>query len=146
MTKYPHEDMVYHIPGHEGLSPTLRFWKEGTTTIIQLPSGRRLFYRHASVDAKGKINTIHGPLWGGSITENVIQSICRDLLGGWLLECEQQRVPIIHHTYDELVGCVLKHRAEESLAKMVEIMRTGPNWTAGLPLDVEGGLSSCFKK
>lgn len=147
VTKYPHEVMVYHIPGrHEDSPPTLTFWKEGTTTIIQLPSGRRLFYRHATVDPKGQIKYIHGHLWGGSITENIIQSICRDLLGGWLLECERQRIPIILHTYDELVGCVPKHRAEEALAKMIEIMRTGPDWAVGLPLDAEGGLSACFKK
>jgi len=159
VTKYPHEVMTYYIPTddtclHEGMekqkplikNAILTFWKEGTTTIIQLPSGRRLFYRQASVEPKGKINTIHGPLWGGSITENVIQSICRDLLGGWLLECERERIPIILHTYDELVGCVPEHRAEESLAKMIEIMRTGPDWAAGLPLDAEGGTSPCFKK
>ncbi len=149
VTKYPHERLGYCIPdincGIKG-ETTLNFWKEGSTTIIQLPSGRRLFYRYASVDREGKIKYIHGYLWGGSITENIIQAICRDLLAGWLLECERRQIPIILHSYDELVGCVPENRAEESLQQMLEIMNTGPDWAAGLPLDTEGEISPCFKK
>jgi len=149
VTKYPNEKLGYCIPDiNSGIKgeTTLNFWKEGSTTIIQLPSSRRLFYRHASVDTKGQIKYIHGHLWGGSITENIIESICRDLLAGWILECERQEIPIILHSYDEIVGCVPEHRAEESLQKMFEIMKIGPDWAAGLPLDVEGDISPCFKK
>ena len=147
VTKYPYEVMVYHLPGYPMEAPSiLRFWRKGSTTIIQLPSGRRLFYRHAIVNKDNQIKYLHGHLWGGSITENIIQSICRDLLVGWLLECERHGIPIILHTYDELVGCVPEHRAKESLQKMIEIMNTGPDWAAGLPLDTEGCVSLCFKK
>jgi len=159
VTKYPNEVMTYYISSDnvclhnemEKQKPIIKnailtFWKEGTTTIIQLPSGRRLFYRYAIVDKDNQIKYLHGYLWGGSITENIIQSICRDLLAGWLLECERQQIPIILHTYDELVGCVPEDRAEESLQKMMEIMNTGPDWASGLPLDTEGCVSSHFKK
>jgi DNA polymerase len=149
VTKYPNEKLGYCIPDiNSGIrgETTLNFWKEGTTTIIQLPSGRRLFYRHATVSTEGQIKYIHGHLWGGSITENIIQSICRDLLAGWILECERQRIPVILHSYDEIIGCVPEARAEESLQKMFGIMRTGPDWAAGLPLDAEGDISPCFKK
>lgn len=159
VTKYPREVVTYCIPDdntclHTGMekqkpiikNAILTFWKEGSTTIIQLPSGRRLFYRHATVSKDNQIKYIHGHLWGGSITENIIQSICRDLLGGWLLECERQEIPIIHHTYDELVGCVPEKQAEERLEQMIEIMRVGPDWAAGLPLDAEGCVTPCFKK
>lgn len=158
VTKYPRELSEYYIPGgsikcngfdvqyNTSLEPTLRFWKEGSTTIIQLPSGRRLFYRNATVSKDNQIKHIHGHLWGGSITENIIQSICRDLLAGWLLECERNEIPIIHHTYDELVGCVPEKQANEKLEQMIKIMRIGPDWTAGLPLDAEGIITPCFKK
>lgn len=164
VTKYPNEVMTYFIDEdgkpHMGQKKldfilenknrqhcgTLNFWKEGSTTIIQLPSGRRLFYRYATVDKDGKIKYIHGYLWGGTITENIIQAICRDLLAGWLLECERQGIRIILHTYDELVGCVPEFNAKENLQKMINIMNTGPDWAAGLPLDTEGEISSHFKK
>jgi DNA polymerase len=158
VTKYHNEVAEYYIPGGEitfqgiavkynaMLEPTLRFWRDGSDTIIQLPSGRRLFYRHAVVTRKKELKYIWGPLYGGMLTENIIQAICRDLLAGWLLECERVRIPIILHTYDELVGCVPIDRAVEVLEQMIRIMNTGPDWTAGLPLDTEGGISPCFKK
>jgi DNA polymerase len=144
VTKYPREVMLYHNPFTYDV--LLRFWREGHDTIIQLPSGRRLFYRYATVDSRNQIKDIHSPLWGGSITENIIQSICRDLLAGWLLKCERYGIPVILHTYDELVGCVPKHRADKALEQMTQIMNTGPDWAAGLPLDTEGEISPCFKK
>ncbi|KKM80852.1 hypothetical protein LCGC14_1335710 [marine sediment metagenome] len=149
VTKYHNEVMEYHIPGNDTkhyFEPTLRFWRDGSDTIIQLPSGRRLFYRHAVVTRKKELKYIWGPLYGGMLTENVIQAMCRDLLAGWLLECERVGIPIILHTYDELVGCVPIDRAEETLEQMIGIMNTGPDWAAGLPLDTEGGISPCFKK
>lgn len=158
VTKYPHEVTEYYIQKDDvvfkgqkliyntTLDPILTFWKEGTTTIIQLPSGRRLFYRYATVNKDNQIKYLHGYLYGGLLTENIIQSICRDLLAGWLLECERQQIPIILHTYDELVGCVPEQHAEESLQKMINIMNTGPDWATGLPLDTEGCVSPCFKK
>ncbi|KKN77872.1 hypothetical protein LCGC14_0356090 [marine sediment metagenome] len=159
VTKYPREVVTYCIPDdsiclHKGMekqkpiikNAILTFWKEGSTTIIQLPSGRRLFYRHATVNKDNQIKYVHGRLWGGSITENIIQAICRDLLGGWLLECERNNIPIIHHTYDELVGCVPEEQADEKLEQMIDIMRVGPDWSNGLPLDAEGCITPCFKK
>jgi DNA polymerase len=160
VTKYPNEKMEYYIPGDDftfkgtvvtnikaRLEPTLRFWKEGSTTIIQLPSGRRLFYRYAAVNPKDKsLRYIWGPLWGGTLTENVIQAICRDLLAGWLLECERQGIHIVLHLYDELVGCVEEDKAEWALGEMKRIMTTGPDWAVGLPLGVEGEIAECYEK
>ena len=160
VTKYPNERMEYYIPADDftfkgtvvtnvkaRLEPTLRFWKEGSTTIIQLPSGRRLFYRYAAVNPKDKsLKYIWGPLWGGTLTENVIQAICRDLLAGWLLECERQGIHVVLHSYDELVGCVPDDRAEWALAEMKRIMITGPDWAAGLPLGVDSQIAETYKK
>ena len=150
VTKYPNEVACYHIPGHEDEKPLFTFWKEGKDTIIQLPSGRRLFYRDAVVTWDKQIKYRAGRVmmhtWGGSLTENVIQAMCRDLLSGWLLGCERVGIPIIHHTYDELVGCVPEHSADEALEQMIEIMNTGPDWAAGLPLATEGEITPCFKK
>ena len=145
VTKYSNEKMEYRIPNTD--RTVLRFWKEGSTTIIQLPSGRRLFYRYAAVNPQDKsLKYIWGPLWGGTLTENVIQAICRDLLAGWLLECERQGIHIVLHSYDELVGCVPDDKAEWALGEMKRIMITGPDWATGLPLGVEGEIVETYKK
>ncbi|MCK5608358.1 hypothetical protein KAR91_41130 [Candidatus Pacearchaeota archaeon] len=104
-------------------------------------------YRHAIVSPKdNSIKYLHGHLWGGSITENLIQAMCRDLLGYWLLCCEDAEIPIVLHSYDELVGCVPKKDADIALELMIEIMSQGPEWADGLPLAAEGQISERYCK
>lgn len=159
VTKYPDKTISYfidkpdvtlheHIPKSGAIirNAILTFWNENGTTIIQLPSGRRLFYHHAKCNSDGKISDEHAGLWGGALTENVIQAICRDLLCKWLFDCEEAGIKIVMHTYDELVGLVREDVAEEKLKEMTEIMRIGPDWAAGLPLDAEGMISKRYCK
>ena len=126
---------------------SLRFEKVGSSLYLWLPSGRKLIYPHVSVKVKDdSLSYEHGKLYGGHLTENVIQSICRCLMSGWLLQCEDSYIPIVLHTYDELVGCVPEEKAEEKLKVMNNIMCTGPVWAEGLPLDSEGCISKRYKK
>jgi len=142
-TKYPKEQTTYNI----SRCAQLIFSRQGSTTKMRLPSGRVMNYRHASVSPKDdSIKYLHGHLWGGSITENLIQAMCRDLLGYWLLKCENAGIPIVLHSYDELVGCVPKKNADDRLLEMCEIMTSGPAWANGLPLSVEGQISSRYCK
>jgi hypothetical protein len=143
VTKYPGQETSYEISVHAAFE----FSRTDTTTRIQLPSGRPLTYRHAVVTPKGdNLKYIWGPLWGGTLTENVIQAMCRCLFAGWLLECEANSIPIVLHLYDELVGCVPEDQAEEKLAQMISIMEHGPKWADGLPLSAEGFTTKRFKK
>jgi DNA polymerase len=126
---------------------SLRFEKFDSDLYLWLPSGRKLVYRKAKVRAKDdSISDIHGVMWGGHLTENVIQAICRCLMVHWLMECEKAGIPIVLHTYDELVGCVPEEQAEEKLKVMDEIMVTAPAWAEGLPLETEGYISKRYKK
>jgi DNA polymerase len=140
--KYPNETTEYRLNNRV----MLKFEMQKSTLIMTLPSGRRMFYRHAHLDSKGTIKDHYSAWWGGSITENTIQSLCRDLLGYWLLECEKQRIHIVHHSHDESVGCVPETVAERQLKDIIAIMSTGPDWAKGLPLAAEGSLSQCYKK
>ena len=104
-------------------------------------------YRYASVSPKdNSIKYLHGHLWGGSITENLIQAMCRDLLGYWWLACEAVGIKIVFNSYDELVGCMPKETAEKDLQTMIDIMCSGPEWVDGLPLAAEGILSERYTK
>ncbi|GAG94430.1 unnamed protein product, partial [marine sediment metagenome] len=127
----------------------LLFWNQNGTVHLQLPSGRTLTYRHCRVKSQGgysKIKWQWGTLWGGSITENIIQSIARDLLGYWILEYEKNNLPVVLTAHDEIISLVPKTEAEGDLQLAINMMSQGPDWAKGLPLDAEGELSDAYKK
>jgi len=143
VTKYPSQEASYEISKYARFT----FTRHGSTTQLRLPSGRPLTYRHATVSPKqDRLKYIWGPLWGGTLTENVIQAMCRCLFGRWLLDCEDAGIPIVLHTYDELVGCVPEDQAEDKLKVMSDIMCTVPKWATGLPLGVDTFIAKRYKK
>ncbi len=142
-TKYSKERTAYKISDYAALE----FTRSGSTTRMWLPSGRVMDYRFATVSPKDdSIKYLHGHLWGGSITENLIQAMCRCLLGYWLLKCEDAGISIVLHSYDELVGCVPIDGAERDLQTMSNIMLQGPAWAEGLPLGIDAKISERFCK
>ena len=72
--------------------------------------------------------------YGGSLMENIIQAICRDLLVDVMLQLDDLGATIVLHVHDEPVIEVAREKAEGARAKMQEIMRTAPAWAAGFPL------------
>lgn len=147
VTKYSKEDCVYDIETAQMASvivdsPYLQFSNQNNTTIIQLPSGRCLYYPKASINKRGDLLYRWGKLWGGSITENIVQAVARDILGEALLRLKKY----VLHVHDEAICLLSKSNAEKELQQMVEIMEVVPNWACGLPIAVEGCLSERYKK
>jgi DNA polymerase len=149
VTTFPKE-IVYYKRGTTGMfdaeGALLTLWNNGGTVCIKLPSGRVLYYRHCSVTRDKTINWQWGHLWGGSLTENIIQSIARDLLMLWIVECEAENIPVVTHCYDEIVGLVNDAEAEECLDIMDQIMCEPPEWALDLPLASEGMISKFYTK
>ena len=125
----------------------LVFYSKGTIVYLRLPSGRELRYQHCSIRrGDDSIRWKYGKLWGGSITENIVQSMCRDLLGFWILECEKVGLPIIIHVHDDMTTMVLKEKQEESQVLLEKIMLTKPAWAEGFPLAVESHTGDRYEK
>jgi DNA polymerase len=147
VTKYRREVRRYAVPGTTlGMgNDLLTFWNDAGCVCIQLPSGRILYYPHASCADK-QIKYHHGPLWGGSITENIIQSIARDLLVYWMNKCEEAGMAVVLHVYDEIIAITSSLLADEGLKTLMAIMSEGPEWAAGLPLAAEGQVAATYVK
>lgn len=124
----------------------LEFYHQDGATFITLPSGRFLRYPNATVDRKGQAKYRWGHLWGGSITENIVQACARDVLGELLLQLEQVGFNLILHIHDEAVCLLKKTNAKKELKEMLAILRRIPKWANGLPIDVEGELSDAYSK
>jgi DNA polymerase len=119
--------------------------REGSTTIIRLPSGRCLFYPHASIGRDDRIVWRWGDLWGGSLVENVVQSISRDVLAEAILFVEDHGFRVAHHVYDSILVCVPEAKAQEALACVETALTRVPEWANGWPLGVEASIAKRYE-
>jgi len=150
---------VKTFAGHVGRQVT--FLMKGKHLYCQLPSGRILTYplavlrpgkygpelthfRTMSGDEKRKAKVIADDLnrpyfaristWGGTLMENVVQAICRDLLVHVMLQLRAMGIPIVLHVHDEVVVEVLASEAEWTREVMQELMSDDnnlPHWAEG---------------
>lgn len=75
--------------------------------------------------------------YGGKLSENVTQALCRDLLAVALVNVDAAGWPIILHVHDEVV-CEVPNEPEYTVYKLEEMMCARPSWAAGFPLAAEG--------
>lgn len=84
-------------------------------------------------------------IYGGLLTENLIQALARVIVGEQLLEISDKwRVATM--THDEVVAIAPKEKADECLEDMLRIMSTPPKWASDLPLAAEGGYDVVYSK
>lgn len=123
--------------------------------IITLPNGRELHYHKVRLEP-GKYNdsiSVYNEmehsweyLWGGTITENVVQAISRDVLIEAAMRLEDRQYHTAFHIHDEIVMAVPEAQAEECLHAAEEEMSKTPVWAPRLPLAAEGGVSKFYRK
>lgn len=110
------------------------------TYSITLPSGRSLKYFRPEIFNNRFVvsRTLSGNhrrfYWGGTLFENVIQGIARDILRDTVLRLEAAGIPVVFTSHDEVVCEVpLDYDARE----IEMLMLVTPAWAKGLPLGVE---------
>lgn len=140
--------------------PITRFRVEAGYLWITLPSGRSLAYarprlklrttpwgaeRNAVVfDGVSTFTHQWGPqtMYGGLITENIVQATARDLLAEAMLRVDDQ-YPIIMTVHDEIVSEV---EPEASLEDFSNQMKVVPAWAGGMPIDIESWEGERYRK
>ena len=140
VVKYPHE--------HKSI-PFFEFWNNNGTVNIQLPSTRCLKYPEARLvkDRRGgKLKYKKYYLWGGAITENVVQAIARDIFVEGVLRLDAAGIKTILRSHDEVVILLSEKNAEKNLQKAIDIFCTKPLWAQDLCIVGEGELTEFYKK
>jgi DNA polymerase len=118
---------------------------------IRLPSGRAIFYGWPDVsDGEityfGRDNYSPGKhwgrvgTWGGKITENVVQAVCRDLLAHVVINMDAAGFPMAFTAHDELVSL------GTDIEKFTKIFTQKPEWARTLALDVEVFTTGRYRK
>ncbi|HLX63345.1 MAG TPA: hypothetical protein VKX17_18890 [Planctomycetota bacterium] len=123
---------------------------------IGLPSGRHLVYRNARMSASLKFPwkqqvTYDSPvgisqLYGGLITENIVQAIAADCFRFWILSAEMAGLKVIGHTHDEIIIEALEQDLQSVLELIKSIMKTPPPWAWSLPVNADPDSHVHYKK
>lgn len=85
-------------------------------------------------------------LWGGLCAENASQALARDVFSDMLIRLDKAGFYIIMHVHDEVVIEEDKGKAKESLAEVINIMSTPPEWIPDLPVAAEGSILTRYEK
>jgi DNA polymerase len=123
--------------------------------IMELPSGRRLYYPGLDRDAEGGLVYLKAAkkpkkgepwplarLWHGILAENATQAACCDLLRD--LTVREQNSPIIGHVHDECIAeCDNK---KEGMEWLRSAMLHRPSWASEFPLAAEVKAERRFGK
>ena len=85
--------------------------------------------------------------YGGSLVENVIQALARDIMAHGMMNCEAAGFPIVLTVHDELIAEVKAPTMEgATLGAFIARMCDIPNWAAGMPIRAEGWVGLRYKK
>lgn len=130
----------------------------------ELPSNRRLAYYganvryephpyneeistpkiyHLAVEGPGKKWEMVGT-WAGTLCENIVQAIARDLLADAMLKIESAKFDIVLHVHDEIVAEAPK--SARTFNEFEILMSSIPEWALGLPIKVEGYSADRYRK
>jgi DNA polymerase len=127
----------------------------GFDVVMVLPSGRELRYSnvHEVIGEKGVELTMYSArqkktskIYGGYLTENIVQGLCRDTLAEAILRLEKQGLRVPLHVHDELVVLAPVDEAETVLDTVVEELSKSPSWAPDLPLDADGWIAPYYGK
>lgn len=83
-------------------------------------------------------------IWGGLLTENVVQATARDLMAGAMTRLEMAGYPIIMSVHDEIICEVPDNHG--TLAEMIDLMVEVPAWANGCPIAAEGKEGPRYEK
>ena len=129
---------------------------------LPLPSGRSLTYHNPRIIQRetpwgamrdtAQVDTLNSVtrqwtsqiIWGGLLTENVVQATARDLMATAMMALEIKGYPVILSVHDEII-CEVPD-GFGSLDEMIDIMTRVPAWAEGCPINAEGKEGKRYRK
>jgi DNA polymerase len=126
----------YPRPRLENEERTIRFLDASGDEAEFTPGGDSIAYGHGSGIS----------LYGGKLAENIVQAIARDILVESILRMEHGGYPVLFHVHDEVILEVESSRATTASEVLKTVLRTPPQWAAGLPLDADVRISHRYGK
>lgn len=147
-------------PGHEYRYRAVSFMAKNHWLMMRLPSGRLLYYSEPRVIQVASpwgprpaleystVNSVtrkwgREKTWGGRLTENAVQAICRDLIAGAMLRLRDAGYRLVGSVHDEVI---LEAPQPADLEAIRQIMTEVPQWATGFPIAAEVGHGKRYSK
>ena len=146
----------------------VKFGVDGEWAYCELPSDRRIWYYNPRIESEPafwdpetnravvKFDAMKqaksgGRSWrsvtayGGLLTENIVQAICRDLMVDAMFRAEAENLPIVLTVHDELVT---EHDEKDTEAgeRLHEVMTTPASWAPDWPVAAEVWTGKRYRK
>lgn len=130
----------------------LTFKRRWGGLLVTLPSGRSIYYPRMKVEDgrfsyEGQNQTTgkweRKETYGGTMVENIVQAIARDLLGQTMLWLDEAGFEIVFHVHDE---AIVEAHEGQTLQQIEEIFARVPSWAEGLPLKGAGYSTPYYLK
>jgi DNA polymerase len=83
-------------------------------------------------------------IYGGKVTENVVQALARIVVSGQMLAIRDAGYHVAFQVHDENVCVVPEDQAEQAMKDIVELMSTPPTWAPDLPVACEAGMADTY--
>lgn len=160
------KDAIDHQGEWLSVNKHIRFGYNGVWLIMQLPSGRYIYYLNPAVENRKFTSHDGTEYWrevleysgidtktrqftrtstfGGRLVENAVQAIARDIMCDAITRLEASGYPVVLHVHDEIV-CETPIGTLPA-AEMERIMCVRPEWGADIPIGAEGFTAQRYKK
>jgi DNA polymerase bacteriophage-type len=149
----------HHVTRLDGTYSGVSFQHRNGVLYCRIPSGRVLTYHAPALTQSERgewalsyegwnSNPKNGPMgwirmntWGGRLTENIIQAVCRDILRAACIALEEFGYSVVLHVYDEIVAEVLQGwgSVEEFERIVTTIVQERAAWSRPWPIRAPGG-------
>lgn len=118
---------------------------------ITLPNGRKLYYQRVRSTSEGleifsEMTGTWERTWGGSLVENIVQAISRDILAEAMLKLEAYGYHTALHAHDELVIVEREELTKTALDEVLYTFSESPVWAKDCPLAAEGFITERYGK
>jgi DNA polymerase len=130
---------------------------------MRLPSGRRLFYKDPLIIRRKKFGRMQDTLtfmgihpktkqwarettWGGTLTENAVQAIARDLLFRAMKRLDREQIPIVLSVHDQVISEVRVEDGPWAVKRVKTAMEDCPVWARGFPIKTTPKIAMRFGK
>jgi DNA polymerase I-like protein with 3'-5' exonuclease and polymerase domains len=117
---------------------------------IKLPNGLYIYYPELYYDTseaksgfvyksrRGKVN-----IWGGAMTENIVQALARIVIGEQMVAINARYRPALT-VHDAIICVAPESEKDEALSFLMEEMGRPPIWATELPIACEGDYANTY--